>query len=84
MWALRLQLLKGMTEEAADTENESRVFSSQTEVEEGTEPEDGAATFSGVMKGVGKNIPTLIETLGLCYLGMLLLRLPVCVGDLQG
>lgn len=84
LWALRLQLLKGKTEEATDTENESRVFSSQAEAEEGTEPEDGRGNVKGASKGVGKDVPTLVDTLGLCYLAMLLLRLPVCVGDLHG
>ena len=84
LWALRLQLLKGKTQEATDTENESRVFSSQAEGEEGTELEDGAGSVQGAVKGVGKMVPSLVDTLGLCYLGMLLLRLPVCVGDLHG
>lgn len=84
LWALRSQLLKGKTEEATDTENESRMFSSLAEAEEGTEPEDGMGTVRGASKGVGKDVPTLVDTLGLCYLAMLLLRLPVCVGNLHG
>ena len=84
LWALRLQLLKGKTEEVTDTETDSRLFSSQAEVGEGTEPEDGPGNATGKMSGVGKEVPTLVDTLGLCYLGMLLLRLPVGVGDLHG
>lgn len=31
----------------------------------------------------GRNMPTLIESLGTCYLAFVLLRLPISVGDLQ-
>lgn len=31
----------------------------------------------------GRDMPTLIESLGICYLAMILLRLPISVGDLQ-
>ena len=84
LWVLRLQLLKGKMEDAMDMEDESRMFSSQAGVEEGAEPGEAAGSVKGAMKGVGKNVPTLVDTLGLCYLGMMLLRLPVCVGDVHG
>ncbi len=35
------------------------------------------------LKDKGRDMPTLIESLGICYLAMILLRLPISVGDLQ-
>lgn len=60
------------------------MFSSQAEAEEGTEPEDRGGNVKVALRDVGKDVPILVDTLGLCYLAMLLMRLPVCVGDLHG
>ena len=76
LWALRLQLLKGKTFAIAD---EDTVFSSQPQTE--TEIESNGEEVGRVYKVEGKAMPILIETLGLCYLGMVLLRSPVSVGD---
>ena len=81
LWSLRLQLLKN---EISATFDEETVFSSQPQTE--TETENETETESGnverVWKIKEKKMPTLIETLGLCYLGMILLRLPVSMGDI--
>lgn len=71
LWALRLQLLKDKT--LADSDGDT-VFSSQPQTEDkvGRERKVGA-----------KAMPTLVETLGLCYLGTVLLRLPVSLGDMH-
>ena len=56
------------------------MYSSQSEKER----EDDGSTLG--KKGAGKkerSLPALVDTLGLCYLGLLLLRIPVVVGDLQ-
>lgn len=75
LWALRLQLLK----DRVDPESEGNmVFSSQRESEKEAESKnDGKREW----KVRGKEMPVLNETLGLCYLGMILLRLPVSLGD---
>ncbi|KAI9880099.1 MAG: Pol I core factor CF [Pleopsidium flavum] len=80
LWALRLQLLKARTEEPSDTETASHVFSSQSEDETETAAEEARRKRKKLR---GKDAPTLVDTLGMCYLATLLLRLPVSVGDLH-
>ena len=78
LWALRLQLLKGKT---VSISNEDTVFSSQPQTE--TEIESNGEEVGKEYKVEGKAMPTLIETLGLCYLGMVLLRSAISMGDLH-
>lgn len=78
LWALRLQLVKSKIEDESEA---NAVFSSQTESE--TEVESKNNDGEREWKVGGKDMPTLIETLGLCYLGMILLRLPVGLGELH-
>ena len=78
LWALRLQLLKSKT---AVTSDEDTLFSSQSPSE--TETEDKSEGVGRKWKVRGKDMPSLIETLGLCYLGTILLRLPVSIGEIH-
>ena len=78
LWSLRLQLLKSKT---GGTYDEDTVFSSQPQSE--TETADKHDGVGREWKVGGKDMPTLIETLGLCYLGMILLRLPISIGDVH-
>lgn len=78
LWALRLQLVKDKIDEESEA---NAVFSSQPESD--TEAESGNHDGRREWKVRGKNMPTLIQTLGLCYLGMVLLRLPVGLGELH-
>ena len=78
LWALRLQLLKSKTDATSD---EDTLFSSQPQSE--TETEDKHEGDGRKWKFRGKEIPRLIETLGLCYLGMILLRLAVSIGEMH-
>ena len=78
LWSLRLQLLRSKT---GATSEEDTVFSSQPQSE--TETEDKHDGVERQWKVGGKDMPTLIETLGLCYLGMILLRLPISIGELH-
>lgn len=78
LWALRLQLLKSKTDGTSD---EDTVFSSQPQSE--TETEDKNEGVERKWKVRGKDMPSLIETLGLFYLGMVLLRLPVSIGEIH-
>lgn len=78
LWALRLQLLKGKTDATSD---EDTVFSSQPQT--GTETEEKNEDVGRKWKVRGRDMPSLIEALGLCYLGMILLRLPVSVGEMH-
>lgn len=77
LWALRLQLLKDKI--LADSDGDT-VFSSQPQ----TEDETGSISKGErEWKAGAKALPTLVETLGLCYLGTVLLRLPVSLGDMH-
>ncbi|KAK7518074.1 ubiquitin family-domain-containing protein [Phyllosticta citriasiana] len=78
LWALRLQSLKQKVEVASDTE--SQVFSSQSEGE--TTDTNNAGDERLVRRGRRPDSsPKLIDTLALVYLAMLLLRVPVSLGD---
>lgn len=78
LWVLRLQLLKSKTDATSD---EDTMFSSQPQSE--TETEDNREGVGRKWKVRGKDMPSLIETLGLCYLGIILLRLPVSIGEIH-
>lgn len=75
LWALRLQLFR----EKISEPDSSAVFSSQPETETETERKDD--TKAREWKVQVKGTPTLIQSLGICYLGAILLRLPVSLGD---
>ena len=77
LWALRLQLVDGKQVELSETETESRMYSSQTEA---SETEDESTEKLGRRE---KDMPTVIDILGLCYIGMMLLRLPLSLGELH-
>ena len=76
LWELRLQLLKDKLKTTADAEE---VFSSQPQ----TETEDEGETNNRDRKWDlrTKQMPTLLETLSICYLGAAILRLPIGLGD---
>ena len=78
LWSLRLRTLQHRLVNASD---EEAVFSSQV-------TSDVEMEASRHVKGDGRplrtrNLPRLIDSLGLCYLAMMLLRLPVSLGDLH-
>lgn len=77
LWELRIQLLKDRLKTTADADE---VFSSQpqtdTEVEEGENP-----TPSKRWDLRSKQMPTMLETLSICYIGAAVLRLPIGLGD---
>ncbi|KAJ9209740.1 hypothetical protein DTO166G4_8649 [Paecilomyces variotii] len=77
LWALRLERLSEKIESASDAELDAQIFSSQAIAAE--DDEDGPRLRWGKVT----DNPTLAETLGLCYLGALLLRLPVGISDLH-
>lgn len=78
LWALRLQLVKCEIDEESEANTE---FSSQTESETKAESKDHDGGRKWMVRGT--DMPILIETLGLCYFGMVLLRLPVGLGELH-
>jgi RNA polymerase I-specific transcription initiation factor RRN7 len=83
LWALRLQRLQGRISHDSDTETEahsSQVFSSQSESEgESTSRGSGKRSQQKPRDGT----PNLMDTLSLCYIGILLLRIPVTAADIH-
>ena len=76
LWALRLQLLKDNVDATSDDE---KLFSSQPQMSD-SETETEKRVHK---EKLDKALPTLIDSLGLCYLAMVLLRLSVSVGELN-
>ncbi|KAG4035466.1 hypothetical protein MFRU_001g02350 [Monilinia fructicola] len=85
LWELRLRVLQGSGEERSEYGTE---FGSMTEGDDtdtdGTGYRSTASTILSRRKAsrAKKNLPKLIETLGFCYLGILLLRLPTSLGEI--
>ena len=79
LWALRLQLVK---EKVGTTSEEDTSFFSSQPVSE-VETEDEEQNTERKYKARGKAMPKLIETLALLYMGMVLLRLPVSMGEIH-
>ncbi|KAJ0422480.1 hypothetical protein BJY00DRAFT_77699 [Aspergillus carlsbadensis] len=76
LWALRLGAYASKIADPADEDSQPEYFSSQpTSAREDTDTEG--------LKARGKAVqwPRLIDTLGLCYLATLLMRLPVRIAD---
>lgn len=76
LWALRLEGFSHKVNEVSEGEEEPEVFSSQAA--ETTDDSDGA------FKPQGKRVqwPRLIDSIALCYMGALLMRFPISIGDL--
>ena len=80
LWALRLRILEERHGLRPDSEREAKVYSSQTE----TTGSEGETEPDRSDRGrAEKDLPGLIDTLGLCYMGMMLLRLPVSMAALN-
>ncbi|KAF7130954.1 hypothetical protein CNMCM5793_003889 [Aspergillus hiratsukae] len=75
LWALRLETLSERLNDPAEDDREPELFSSQpaTTLDEPERP------FK--LSGRAAQWPRLIDTIGLCYLGCLLMRLPVTIGE---
>lgn len=78
LWSLRLRLLQHRLQTASD---ENTVFSSQINSETGTEGPEHKDLEN--RRSRIKTVPSLIDSLGLCYLGMMMLRLPISLGDMH-
>ncbi|KAF5874667.1 putative ubiquitin-60s ribosomal protein l40 fusion protein [Botrytis fragariae] len=85
LWELRLRVLQGSGDERSEYGTE---FGSTTEGDDtDTDGTGYRSTASTVMSRkrasrAKKNLPKLIDTLGFCYLGILLLRLPTSLGEI--
>lgn len=78
IWTLQLQFVLTEHDHFSDDENDSHLYSSQTEC---PDPDEEGSNGEGRWKARAV-LPRLIDTLGMCYIGMMLLRLSVSLGDL--
>lgn len=88
LWSLRLRSVKGLGEEDGggytSGSQMSSGWSSTSEGETDGEAEFGVGLTRKLKKiARDKGVPKLVETLAICYLGCLMLRLPIALGDLQ-
>ena len=88
LWDLRLRNFHGLklTTDTADGSGyeSSQLYSSQDESAASDSSAKSSVSRARSWKsGIGErwNLPSLFDTLGLCYLGCLLLRLPYRIGD---
>ncbi|KAI9816205.1 MAG: Pol I core factor CF [Pycnora praestabilis] len=80
LWATRYQSLKSMMEYSSDNDSNPTVFSSTSEVESDTTMKEEKSSKE---TSASKDVLRMVDTLALCYMGMLLLRLPVSVGEVH-
>lgn len=88
LWALRLRNVKGLGDEDgggyASGSQSGSGWSSTSEGETDGEVEFGVGLGRKLKKiARDKGVPKLVETLAVCYLGCLLLRLPVTLAEFQ-
>ncbi|GAB7356804.1 hypothetical protein MBLNU459_g7689t1 [Dothideomycetes sp. NU459] len=81
LWGLRLQTLQSRASYESESEGEhsSQLYSSQSEAEMA----DDTSRQRRSRRSKGDAIPQLVDALSLCYIGMLLLRLPITVNDVH-
>lgn len=81
IWALRLQSLQSRVsyESESEAEQSSQLYSSQSEAER----TDDTAHKRRARKSKNDAVPKLVDALSICYIGILLLRLPVTVSDIH-
>ncbi|TIA36597.1 hypothetical protein D6C79_08272 [Aureobasidium pullulans] len=80
IWALRLQSLQSRVsyESESEAEQSSQLYSSQSEAER----TDDTSQKRRARKSKNDAVPKLVDALSMCYIGCLLLRLPVTVSDI--
>lgn len=84
LWALRIRNVRGLGEESGDVAM-SAGFSSTSGGETDGEDDGIGLQMDRRLKKLARDrgLPKLIESLAMCYMAILLLRLPVTSGDLQ-
>lgn len=86
LWSVRLRGVKSLGEEDERASgNETVGFSSQSDWERTGTGTDGMESSGRGKRDIRKSrqegLPGLIDSLGLCYLGTLLMRLPITLGE---
>ncbi len=85
LWAVRVRGVKGLGDENEEAFGSQGGFSSTSEGDTDVEKERVGERMDRRIKKVARDrgTPKLLETVVLCYLGCLLMRLPVSLGDFQ-
>jgi len=83
LWALKLQTSQNRVSHDSDTEpdTQSKYFSSQSEGE--TSASEATARSRARGRAVVAGAPGLLDTMAVCYMGMLLLREPVTIAAMH-
>ena len=76
LWALRLQLVRSKVD--VEESDGDTVFSSQP-----VSDMDATTDTDQSPRRQGKAMPILVESLGVCYLAAMILRLPISMGELH-
>lgn len=80
LWALRLETFSDrITDPSEGEEGEPELFSSQPLAQADVEDNDESSRPSQNQN----RWPRMIDSIGLCYMGALLLRLPVTIADMH-
>lgn len=81
LWTLRIRNVRGLGEDDGNALGFSSTSGGETEGEE----DESGMEMSKRLKKIARDrgLPKLIESLALCYLAMLLLRLPITIGEFQ-
>ena len=85
LWSLRLQKLQSKVSYESETDTEapsSQVFSSQSE-SEGISASQSSRRNRRDNTKPKEGTPNLVETLSFCYIGILLLRIPITVAEIH-
>lgn len=83
LWGLRVGVIWKDSDKISQSAFSSQVFSSQSEGETSATEATDAKSLSSKRSRVGmtERMPGLRETLAFCYLGLLILRIPVGLGE---
>ncbi len=82
LWAPRLQLLTARLGTSDD--DDAPVFSSQAASDTERNTNKGGHAGPRERESRSRVVPSLMDTLGMCYLAMIVLRLPISLADLHG
>jgi RNA polymerase I-specific transcription initiation factor RRN7 len=85
LWSLRIAQLGdkiASDSQGFDSQSQSQAFSTLDSDESGTETEKSTARSNRKIRTKLGGLPSLLDCLALCYLGILTLRLPVTPGDI--
>jgi RNA polymerase I-specific transcription initiation factor RRN7 len=86
LWSVRLRAVKGLGQEGDGSVSAGFSSTSGEETESDTTTTGARLEMSRRFKKAARHngLPKMFDSLGLCYLGIMLLRLPISLGQMQG